>query len=165
MCVFKYHAFIYFLRPPPWSGTTLLFLLPSGFGLWNRVSIVVRQNKEKAGIHAFCFCARRFRFSTLVLLRTHALCFALRSRARMCEKSAGTTSALVIIFFLIIHSVYHSISPRFRSAHYHSLSSSFLLPSFILFIMLPSNHSLSPRWPWLRHSVLHALSNSCTSAG
>ncbi len=21
MCVFKYHAFIYFLRPPPWSGT------------------------------------------------------------------------------------------------------------------------------------------------
>ncbi len=22
MCVFKYHAFIYFLRPPPWSGTS-----------------------------------------------------------------------------------------------------------------------------------------------
>ncbi len=23
MCVFKYHAFIYFLRPPPWYGTIL----------------------------------------------------------------------------------------------------------------------------------------------
>ncbi len=23
MCVFKYHAFIYFLRPPPWYGTSL----------------------------------------------------------------------------------------------------------------------------------------------
>jgi hypothetical protein len=27
MCVFKYHAFIYFLRPPPWYGTTLLVYL------------------------------------------------------------------------------------------------------------------------------------------
>ncbi len=25
MCVFKYHAFIYFLRPPPWYGT-LIFM-------------------------------------------------------------------------------------------------------------------------------------------
>ncbi len=24
MCVFKYHAFIYFLRPPPWYGTVTL---------------------------------------------------------------------------------------------------------------------------------------------
>ncbi len=25
MCVFKYHAFIYFLRPPPWYGTILIY--------------------------------------------------------------------------------------------------------------------------------------------
>ncbi len=24
MCVFKYHAFIYFLRPPPWYGTRII---------------------------------------------------------------------------------------------------------------------------------------------
>ncbi len=28
MCVYKYHAFIYFLRPPPWSGTSIdIYLL------------------------------------------------------------------------------------------------------------------------------------------
>ncbi len=26
MCVFKYHAFIYFLRPPPWYGTFMLII-------------------------------------------------------------------------------------------------------------------------------------------
>ncbi len=26
MCVFKYHAFIYFLRPPPWYGTVAMVL-------------------------------------------------------------------------------------------------------------------------------------------
>ncbi len=25
MCVFKYHAFIYFLRPPPWYGTFIIY--------------------------------------------------------------------------------------------------------------------------------------------
>ncbi len=29
MCVFKYHAFIYFLRPPPWYGTPMLFTMES----------------------------------------------------------------------------------------------------------------------------------------
>ncbi len=28
MCVFKYHAFIYFLRPPPWSGTVSINFRP-----------------------------------------------------------------------------------------------------------------------------------------
>ncbi len=37
MCVFKYHAFIYFLRPPPWYGTcmcTYIYTYLYGYSTW-----------------------------------------------------------------------------------------------------------------------------------
>ncbi len=43
MCVFKYHAFIYFLRPPPWYGT--LLLLP----METRKSNIQNKKKQEKG--------------------------------------------------------------------------------------------------------------------
>ncbi len=43
----------------------LLFPQPSGFGLWDRVSSVVRQRKGKLRTRAFVFRDRRFRFRFL----------------------------------------------------------------------------------------------------
>ncbi len=50
MCVFKYHAFIYFLRPPPWYGTPIyvyLYLLwwGSSFGLDNMLYTDLTQGR------------------------------------------------------------------------------------------------------------------------
>ncbi len=35
MCVFKNHAFIYFLRPPSWSGTSTVLYNPTLSASWN----------------------------------------------------------------------------------------------------------------------------------
>ncbi len=69
----------------------LLFPLTSGFGLWNRVSNVVRQRDEKRKYNLLLFRARRFRFFALVFLRAPTLIFASRCalELRKREKSAG----------------------------------------------------------------------------
>jgi hypothetical protein len=41
MCVFKYHAFIYFLRPPPWYGTVCRFHFPFEANVVGLVMIIV----------------------------------------------------------------------------------------------------------------------------
>ncbi len=40
MCVFKYHAFIYFLRPPPWYGT-VIFCRPK----WQEAGVGGREER------------------------------------------------------------------------------------------------------------------------
>ncbi len=45
MCVIKLHAFIYFLRPPPWSGTLLIW----NFITYNLYSIITSCNNQGCG--------------------------------------------------------------------------------------------------------------------
>jgi hypothetical protein len=65
MCVFKCHAFIYFLRPPPWSGT-IIMQLSSSFCLSNKSNLEFRLLSFWATpLHSFIeapisLCARGF---------------------------------------------------------------------------------------------------------
>jgi hypothetical protein len=55
---------------------TLVFPLLSGFGLWTRVSSVVRQTEKKARISVFFFRARSCRFFCARFKRAFALASA-----------------------------------------------------------------------------------------
>jgi hypothetical protein len=63
----------------------LLFPLPSGFGLWNGVSNVVRQREGKERIRAFAFIA-------LVFLRCSPFLFVL------CEREKRIGAYILTIF-------------------------------------------------------------------
>ncbi len=56
MCVFKYHAFIYFLRPPPWYGTVGLIFMPKKYSCDSSFAIIPKCLQHKIVTLCILYC-------------------------------------------------------------------------------------------------------------
>jgi hypothetical protein len=74
-------------------ANTLFKTLLSGFGLWNRISSVVRQKEKKRRICPFSFALGTFAFFRTLASRSRAL-FAKKARAPLITVYASQTQIL-----------------------------------------------------------------------
>jgi hypothetical protein len=89
----------------------LLFSLPSGFGLKNRVSSLVRQREKKARIRVFfAVCPFAFSRSRALLFRARERKSAKKERGRppLLAKQCGTLIS-IIRRFLIVFLIYKNV--------------------------------------------------------
>jgi hypothetical protein len=133
MCVYKYHAFIYFLRPPPWSGTFVNLL---------------SQNKPLNGINWYPGLIRKNGSSTLVYDNPSAQALQNRSGRILAIESRKTFFSLVIF----------TCRGRGAESSKDKKAEKVSLPSF-LFPLLPHTFAYSLN-PFHSHSLYPHLGRS-----